>query len=77
VIKTLSYDDDDLDPDWHLTRIFGAGVVVLILCLGGLYLYRRATLEEEQAIEYTRPITTDDSFEFSALDSSDPRSSPD
>jgi hypothetical protein len=77
VIKTIAYDEMYDDADWHLMRLLGAGLVLLVLCLGGVYLYRRTALEEDQNVEYTRPITTDDSFEFITLDGSDPGSSLD
>jgi hypothetical protein len=77
LIPTGNSDDDYDDADWQLTRLLGAGVVMLILCIGGLCLFRTNTFEEDQTIEYTRPVTTDDSFEFTALDGSDPKASLD
>jgi hypothetical protein len=66
-VWSVDYDEDYDAPERNTTLLIAAGALLLIVCLVGIYLYRRRDFGEGQNGEFTRAIAGDETFEFPNL----------
>jgi hypothetical protein len=58
---------EDYAPDGDATLLIATGAVLLIVCIVGIYLYRRRTFEQDHNGEFMTAIAGDENFEFPKL----------